>query len=80
MGVFEAGIPQRWVAVTPSDSTDVTGSIGIRVNGAGNVAFRCIGDPSTTVTIAAAAGEYIPGNFTRIMAATNATGLHIAYA
>lgn len=80
MGIFEAGIPGKWVACTPSDSTDVTGSIGIRVNGAGNVAFRCVGDPTTTVTIAATAGEYIPGNYTRIMAATTATGIHLAYA
>jgi len=80
MGLFEAGIPSRWQAVTPSDDTDVTGSIGIRVTGAGNVAFRCLGAPATTVTIAAEAGEYIPGNFTRIMAATTATGIHIAFA
>lgn len=77
---FDTGMPSRWDACTPSDDTDVTGAIGVRVNGAGDVAFRCIGAPSTTVTIAANAGEYIPGNFTRIMAATTATGLHLAYA
>jgi len=80
MARFEAGIPSRWAPCTPSDTTDIEGSIGIRVNGAGDVAFRCNGAPSTTVTITAAAGEYIPGNFTRIMAATTATGIHIAFA
>ena len=80
MARFEAGIPGKWVACTPSDATDITGAIGIRVTGAGDVAFRCIDAPSTTVTMTATAAEYIPGNFTRIMAATTATGIHIAYA
>jgi hypothetical protein len=80
MARFEAGIPGKWAACTPSDTTDITGSIGLRIGGAGNVAFRCIDDPANTITIPAAAGEYIPGNFTRIMAATTATGIHIAFA
>lgn len=63
-------------AVTPSDSTDLTGTRGLLVNGAGNVAVRMIGDPTTTVTITdVAAGAILPLRVTRVMAATTATNI-----
>ena len=78
---FEASTPSRWVACTPSDSTDLTGSIGLYIGGAGNVAVRTLNDPSTTVTFTAPpVGTFIPGNFTRVMAATTATQILVAYA
>lgn len=78
---FEAQIPSRWVTCTPSDSTDLTGSIGIYVGGAGNVSVRTLNDPNTTVVFTAPpVGTFIPGNFTRVMAATTATLLLVAYA
>lgn len=77
---FANHMPTRWVACTPSDATDLTGSCGFYVGGAGNVAARCIDDPTTTVTFTGlAAGATIPGNFTRIMAATTATLILVAY-
>lgn len=78
---IEAQIPSRWVACTPSDATDIAGSIGLYVGGTGDVAVRCLNDQLTTVTFTAVpAGSFIPGNFTRVMAATTATTILIAYA
>ena len=78
---FDANIPSRWLDVTPSDSTDLTGCIGLYIGGAGNVAVRTLNAPSTTVTFTAPpVGTFIPGNFTRVMAATTATLILAAYA
>lgn len=78
---FEGFMPTRWAAVTASDSTDLTGSIGLWIGGDGDLAVRFLGAPSTTVTFASVtAGTIIPGNFTRVMAATTATGIKVAYA
>ena len=77
---FEASMPSRWVACTPSDATDLTGSVGLYIGGAGNVAVRTLNDSGTTVTFTAPpVGTFIPGNFTRVMAATTATLILIAY-
>lgn len=78
---IQAGTPSRWVAVTKSDSTDLTGCIGLYIGGTGDVAARTLNDPSTTVTFSAVpVGALIPGNFTRVMAATTATLILAAYA
>ena len=78
---FEASIPSRWVTCTPSDSTDLTGSIGLYIGGAGNVSARTLNDSGTTVLFTAPpVGTFIPGNFTRVMAATTATAILVAYA
>jgi hypothetical protein len=69
--------PTIWTAVAKSDSTDLTGlaTKGLLVGGAGDIAVRLSGAPSTTVTQTVVAGQYLPGNFTRVMAATTATGI-----
>lgn len=78
---IEAQIPSRWVTCTPSDTTDVAGSVGLYIGTTGNVAVRCLNDQLTTVTFnAVPAGTFIPGNFTRVMAATTASTILIAYA
>ncbi len=78
---FESLVPSRYVTCTPSDATDLTGSIGLYIGGAGNVSARTLNDPSTTVVFTAPrVGTYIPGNFTRVMAATTATLILVAYA
>ena len=70
-------VPTTATAITASDSTDVTATTagGILVGGAGNLAVRTVGAPSTTVTIAVVAGQYVPVQCTRVMAATTATGI-----
>jgi hypothetical protein len=73
--------PSRWVTCTKSDATDLTGSVGLYVGGVGDVAVRTMNDSETTVTFSAVpVGTFIPGNFTRVMAATTATLILVAYA
>lgn len=68
--------PDRLRAVTPSDSTDLTGTRALFVGGAGSVAVRMIGDPTTTVTLTGVtAGQMLPLRVTRVMAATTATNI-----
>ena len=72
--VSSGGVPGKWTSVTPSDSTDLTGCMGLYVGGTGNVAVRCADATGTTVTFSAVpVGSFIPGSFTRVMAATTAT-------
>jgi hypothetical protein len=55
--------------------------VGLYVGTTGNVAVRCLNADGTTVTFTAVpAGTFIPGNFTRVMAATTASTILIAYA
>lgn len=80
MPAIRHSMPGRWAAVTPSDSTDLTGCIGLYVGGTGNVAVRTLNAAETTVTFSSApAGSFIPGNFTRVMAATTATSILAAF-
>lgn len=66
----------RLQAVTPSDSTDLTGTRALFVGGAGNVAVRMVGDPAATVTLTGVvAGTILPVRVTRVMAATTATNI-----
>lgn len=68
------------VAVTASDSTDLSGTRGLYVGGAGDLAVRLVGAPSTTVTISTvAAGTLLPIRVTRVMAATTATAITALY-
>ena len=70
----------RIAAVTPSDSTDLTGVRGLRVGGAGDLAVRMVNDSGTTVTISSVtAGELLPLRVTRVMAATTATAITAFY-
>ena len=75
--LVDSVVPSTATAITASDSTDVsaTTSKGVLVGGAGNLALRSIGAPTTTVTIAVVAGQYVPIQCSRVMAATTATGI-----
>lgn len=70
-------IPTKHTAITKSDSTDLTAlaNVGVLIGGAGDLAYRLTGAPTTTVTLAVVAGQFVPGQFTRVMAATTATGI-----
>jgi hypothetical protein len=64
------------VAITPNDSTDLTGVRGVYIGGTGNLAVRMINAPSTTVTIEnLPVGTILPIRITRVMAATTASAL-----
>ena len=76
-----AATPSRWITCTPSDATDITGSVGLYVGGTGDVSVRCLNNDQVTVVFATVpAGTFVPGNFTRVMAATTATTILVAYA
>ena len=78
---FEASMPSRWVTCTKSDATDLTGSVGLYVGGTGDVTVRTLNDDQTSVVFSAVpVGTFIPGNFTRVMNATTATLILVAYA
>lgn len=65
----------KLVSVTPSDATDLTATRALHVSGAGDLAVRLVGDPTTTITLTVTAGELLPMRVTRVMAATTATGI-----
>lgn len=70
-----ATTPTTPTAITPSDDTD-TSTItakGLVVSVAGDLAIRGTGAPTTTVTITVVAGQYVPWQCSRVMAATTAT-------
>lgn len=62
-------------AVTPSDDNWYDNVKWLRVGGAGNLVIK--GDGGSTVTIAVAAGEYVPFVGGRVMAATTATSITV---
>ena len=61
--------------ITASDATDTSAitAKGLLVEVAGDLAIRGTGAPSTTVTITVVAGQYVPVQCSRVMAATTAT-------
>ena len=60
--------------ITASDDTDTSTltAKGLLVETAGDLAVRGTGAPSTTVTITVAAGQYVPIQCSRVMAASTA--------
>ncbi len=73
-------IPSRWVTCTPSDATDLTGSVGLYVGTTGNVSVKSLNFDTAVAFNAVPAGTFIPGNFTRVMASTTASNILVAYA
>ena len=64
----------KMAAITASDGTTYDPLLMLlRVNGAGNLTVTTIED--VDVVIPALAGEYVPGPFKKVKAATTATGL-----
>lgn len=75
MGVYDDP-GDRLVAVTPSNSTDLTGARGVYVGGAGNLALIAIGDSAAVTLAAVGAGTIIPVRISRVMS-TNTTATDI---
>lgn len=63
---------RRVAAVTPSDSTDLTGARALWVGGAGIVSLKCV-DDSAAVSLTVPAGTLLPVFAKNVMAATTAT-------
>lgn len=73
-----ASHPTTSASVTPSDSTDLTGTAtkGIWVGVAGNVAVKMKSDSSAVTLQNVPSGTYIPGSFSRVMSTnTTASGI-----
>ena len=78
--VSAATIPSKWSTCTPSDSTNLTNSVGLYVGVGGNISARLLSDPTTTVVFAnLPSGTFVPGKFTRVMAATTAGSILVGY-
>jgi hypothetical protein len=64
------------VAITPNDSTQLAGIVGLWVGGAGTVVVEMLNpeSPAATVTFSAVpAGTILPISVRRVLAATGAT-------
>jgi hypothetical protein len=70
--------PTTNTAVTPSDSTDLTGlaSKGVWVGTGGNIALKGSGDSAAVTYLSVPDGAFIEGNFIRVMS-TNTTASNI---
>lgn len=68
----------KLTAVTPSDSTVLTGVRALWVGGAGNVSVIACND-STAVTLTVPAGTLLPIFAVKVMAATTATNIVAFY-
>lgn len=64
--------PKRWAAITPSDSDRLERCIGLRAGAAG-VIVAGFNDGSTVTFGAVAAGEIIPGEFTKVLSSGSGT-------
>lgn len=69
--------PKRIVAITPSDTTrlEAGGMLGIRAGSSGVLVLKGEnGSALAGVSVPVSAGDYIPGSFSMVMAASTATG------
>lgn len=78
--VSTATVPSKWSTCTPSDATDLATSVGLYIGVGGNVSARLVSDPTVTVVFAnLPSGVFVPGRFTRVMAATTASSILVGY-
>lgn len=66
-------LPTKFKDVTPSDSASLGNCIGLYVGGAGTVVVKGANDVQATFTVPA--GATLSGRFSRVMAASTATGI-----
>lgn len=70
---------RRVAAVTPSDTTDLTGCRALWIAGNGNLVVQCV-DNTTSITINIPnGGVLLPLFVSRVMAATTATNIVALY-
>jgi hypothetical protein len=70
---------RRIAAVTPSDSTDLTGVRALWVGGTGNLSIKCVDDSAAVTIVIPTAGVLLPLFVSRVMAATTATSIVALY-
>lgn len=63
--------PRDWVPITPNDSDDLTfvarAIMNRNTSSAVTVVVRTVGGGTTSRTVVIAAGDYLPGLFTRVL-------------
>lgn len=70
---------RRVAAVTPSDTTDLTGCRGLWVGGSGNLSIKCVDDANAVTIVIPNSGVLLPLFVSRVMAATTATSIVALY-
>jgi hypothetical protein len=71
-------IPQQWADLTPSDTTLISPAIGLYIGLAGVV--KAAGQDGVVGSFQAQAGQYLIGNFTKILATgTTASEIVVLY-
>lgn len=80
-GMQLSNIPRDYVSVTPDDDNDLANrAFGLYIDAdgtAGDVVVRTGLSGTTSRTINVAAGDFIPGEFVRVLSTgTTATGIH----
>jgi hypothetical protein len=70
-------IPTKHTDITKSNDTplDDIANVGVIIGGAGTLVYRTSGTSGTSANLPVVAGQFVPGQFTRVMAATTATGI-----
>jgi len=68
--------PEVWTAITPHDTNDLSAiaSKGLKIGGSGNLVFVMAGS-TNVITQPVQPGEFFPGHFKLIKAATTATNV-----
>lgn len=69
----------RLAAVTPSDTTDLTGVRALWIGGTGNLSVKCVGDSAAVTIVIPNSGVLLPLFVSRVMAATTATSIVALY-
>jgi len=70
---------RRVAAVTPSDSTDLTGCRALWIGGAGNLSVKGVDNSAAVTIVFANDGVLLPIFASRVMAATTATNIVALY-
>lgn len=76
MNVYEDGPGRRLVAITKSDSTELSADVrALWIGGAGDVSILCWGDTAAVTLASVPAGTLLPIKAKKVMAATTATSI-----
>jgi hypothetical protein len=70
---------RKLAAVTPSDTTDLTGCRALWVGGNGNLVVKGLDDSAAVTIVIPTGGVLIPLFASRVMAATTATSIVALY-
>ena len=70
---------RKLVAVTPSDTTDLTGCRALWIGGSGTLSIKCVDDTAAVTITVPNTGVLLPLFVSRVMAATTAGNIVALY-